>query len=171
MISFSKIGDSHEILSFYIDIELLKYSKYNEVIHCIEPPIYDKHIEYKWIIDNSKYKAGDWTFSDNFMNGCLGLFCTPKGTSSSSSNSPIALGCDFYKVPRDVEQLSIKLRFKTNIKHEDTYLEKEKMIQGSAYIKSGSEVRIMDPRFTVKTFMETEKIVVTVIIDISEDIQ
>ena len=75
-------------LTFYIDIDLICYQHpiSNKIIYFGASPIYHSYIEYKWIIDNNKYKTGDWAFSSNFMNQSIGMYCTPKGRSSDSNS-------------------------------------------------------------------------------------
>ena len=181
IVPFSKCNNK-DTLTIYLYIQLISYTMAsakdavdvnNEFCDAIystkylmESPVFDAHIEYEWIIDNNKCLKGDWVFSLNFMNDCIGLFCTPKGKLSDGPDSRITLGIDFYQTPHSDESMEVKIRFETNVKFDDgTCLECERV---NKWIADGSNVLVSDPRFTAERFEQMETIIIKVTIDIPD---
>ena len=93
--------------------------------YMLDSPIYDSHIDYKWILEGEELKRfkncipGQWVFSPNFMNGSIGIFVTPNGNRTDESYERITFGIEFYKIPNRVSQLSADIKFVTNMVDND----------------------------------------------------
>ena len=169
-------------LTFYVDIESIwynlekedgqkeKFSKYT-----LESPLYNSHIEYRWILEGdelTKFKnciPGQWVFSPNFMNGCIGIFCTPKGDAVSTMRlrpRSLVMGIEFYKIPNKVASMHATTTFKTNICDDDG---KEIECLSRGYYIYNCSTSHVDKNFTLNMFEKIkDKLEIVVIIDILE---
>ena len=89
-----------------------------EMIYFVAP-IWNKIIEYEWIIEGEKmeefelYQVDEWLFSPIFADNSIGLHMTPKGVGYSATQTN--LGIEFYRIPKDVHSVKMSLKIKTNI--------------------------------------------------------
>merc|ERR1712154_147816 len=92
--------------------------KGGDTLYIAECPQLDSHIEYQWILrgkelDNFKAaKMKEFVFSPNFGNGCISIYCTPKGYTEPTD---VRFGLEFHKLPNDMKRKSVQLELKTNI--------------------------------------------------------
>ena len=127
-------------MTLSIDAELLRLkeieerkNKMDDTIEEIEniqyfvSPVWNKMIEYEWIIDGDmmkKYmccKMDEWLFSPFFGDNSISFHITPRGfdTEFDFQKGKSNLGVQFYNLPRIVESIKAMVEITTNIECDD----------------------------------------------------
>ena len=154
----SRVKNLNEI-SISIYTELLKLTTTNtdnaddqntkdHITHYFVSPIWNKIIEYEWIIDGDKleeyksYQMDEWLFSPMFADNSISLHITPDGNDEYDRTSN--LGIQFYRLPKGVEAVHADIKLETNIEisdgHSYKYEKTMNYLYGSWTSASGLDV-------------------------------
>ena len=155
--------DNKTVLSFYIDIDLVRYKEdiFDEYIYFGVSPIFKSKFEYKWIID----VKGDWIFSDAFMDQSIGMYCVPKGEEEDMDYYAARLDMTFYKIPYKIKYFECDIKLKTNIHSADIFAEKE---HESCEVYAGDLISLIDHNVKVKRVSPMKRIEIELAIEITE---
>merc|ERR1712224_358417 len=90
-------------LTFFVDLELISFeSADSKMVHVSKCPVLECHIEYEWalrgdeLVHFKESKMGEMVFSPNFGNGCISVYCTPKGFLNAED---MRFGLEFHRLP------------------------------------------------------------------------
>ena len=165
-----------EKLTFYVDAEFICFKAKGDdgkevQKYTIDSPIYDSHIEYKWLIEGDEliqFKNcvfAQWVYSPNFMNGCIGIFVTPKGETMTDEGPDLTFGIEFYKIPNKIKSMKVETLFKANIKDGDGIMFEHK--QFDSYIRNGGTSIVDSEQHKPSIFDKVgDKLIIDIIIDI-----
>ena len=114
-------------LTFHINAELICYHSDAtfKPIYFSKSPVYSSHIEYKWVLQDDALfnfkncNLRQWIYSPNFMDGCIGIFCQPLSCIGNTNHLDMILGVEFYKIPNEIRDMTVKVKFQTNIPLDD----------------------------------------------------
>ena len=180
----------HDELTICITAELLKLTKSvkkrdrqlkeKEETEYFVSPIWNKIIEYEWIIQDDmieKYKSygnAEWLFSQSFSDNSISLHMTPKGTHFDEESSN--LGIQFYRLPKGVEAISAVIELSTNIEIGDGKLfaitQRKRNFEWGAWSQAnGLDVEMVDAQIAKsgKLVFKYKVIIKKIYIDIKKE--